>query len=127
MRLAFAIIAALLAIAGDAHTGGEHAGRVPLPAMKAERGESCVAPTEEMRRNHMKMLFHQRDETVHEGIRTKRFSLKQCVDCHASRKTGSVLGEKGFCASCHAYAAVKIDCFECHTPMRSTQAAGAPR
>ncbi|MGW8269767.1 MAG: hypothetical protein ACWGNS_04865 [Burkholderiales bacterium] len=127
MRLAFAIIAALLAIAGDAHTGGTHAGRVPLPVMKAERGESCVAPTEEMRRNHMKMLLHQRDETVHEGIRTKRFSLKHCVDCHASRKTGSVLGEQGFCASCHAYAAVKIDCFECHTPMRSTQAAGAPR
>jgi len=125
MRLAFAIIAALLAIAGDAHTGGERAGRVPLPAMQAERGEACVAPTEEMRRNHMKMLLHQRDETVHEGIRTKRFSLKNCVDCHASRKTGSVLGEKGFCQSCHAYAAVKIDCFECHTPMRSAQSAGA--
>jgi len=126
MRLAFAIIAALLAIAGDAHTGGPHPGRVPLPAMQAERGEACVAPTEEMRRNHMKMLLHQRDETVHEGIRTKRFSLKNCVDCHASRKTGSVLGEKGFCQSCHAYAAVKIDCFECHTPLRSTQSAGAP-
>lgn len=127
MRLAFAIIAALLAIAGDAHTGGTHAGRVPLPAMKAERGESCVAPTEEMRRNHMKVLLHQRDETVHEGIRTTRFSLKGCVDCHASSKTGSVLGEKGFCQSCHVYAAVKIDCFECHTPMRQTGAAGAAR
>jgi len=125
MRLAFAILAALLAIAGDAHTGAERAGGVPLPAMKAERGEACVAPTEEMRRNHMKMLLHQRDETVHEGIRTKRFSLKNCVDCHASRKTGSVLGEKGFCQSCHAYAAVKIDCFECHTPMRSGDAAEA--
>jgi len=124
-RLAFAIIAALLAIAGDAHTDDPQAGRVPLPAMQAERGEACVAPTAEMRRNHMKMLLHQRDETVHEGIRTQRFSLKNCVDCHASRKTGSVLGEKGFCQSCHAYAAVKIDCFECHTPMRSTQSAGA--
>jgi len=64
------------------------------------------------------MLFHQRDRTMREGIRATRFSLKGCVDCHASAKTGSVLGEEGFCSSCHAYASVKIDCFECHTPMR---------
>jgi len=124
-RFAFAITAALLAIAGDASTGGQGTGRVPLPAMQAERGESCVAPTEEMRRNHMKYLFDQRDRTMHEGIRTTRFSLKNCVDCHASRKTGSVLGKDGFCASCHAYAAVSIDCFECHSPER--QAKGGTR
>jgi hypothetical protein len=118
IRLAFAIIAALLAVAGDAHTGAEHAGRVPLPAMKIERGEACVAPVEEMRRDHMKMLFHQRDRTMREGIRATRFSLKNCIACHASRKTGSVLGKDGFCASCHAYAAVKIDCFECHSAER---------
>ena len=122
-RIAFALVAALLAIAGDAHEGVRHDSRVPLPAMKAERGEACVAPVAEMRRNHMKYLFHQRDLTVHEGIRTPRFSLKNCVDCHASPKTGSVLGKDGFCASCHAYAAVRIDCFECHSPERQTKAA----
>jgi [DsrC]-trisulfide reductase subunit J len=122
-RIAFALVAALLAIAGDAHEGARRDSRVPLPAMKAERGEACVAPVAEMRRNHMKYLFHQRDLTMHEGIRTPRFSLKHCVDCHASAKTGSVLGKDGFCASCHAYAAVKIDCFECHSPERQARAA----
>jgi len=127
MRIATAIFATLLAVAGFADTGPQQAARVPLPVVKIEKGEACVAPAEEMRRDHMKMLFHQRDRTMHEGIRSTRFSLKGCVECHASSKTGSVLGEQGFCASCHAYASVSIDCFECHTPMRSTQAAGAPR
>ena len=36
-RLVFAIIATLLAVTGDARTGAQHAGRVPLPAMKIER------------------------------------------------------------------------------------------
>jgi hypothetical protein len=36
------------------------------------------------------------------------------VQCHASKTTGSVLGGKGFCQSCHAYAGVTLDCFECH-------------
>jgi hypothetical protein len=79
-----------------------------------------------MRRNHMKMLFHQRDRTMREGVRTTRLSLKGCVDCHASAKTGSVLGEEGFCSSCHAFASVKIDCFECHTPMRQTGVTSRP-
>jgi len=110
-RIALAFAAALLAVAGDAHEGASRSGGVPLPA------------TEDMRRNHMKYLFQQRDRTMHEGIRTPRFSLKNCVDCHASAKTGSVLGPKGFCADCHAYASVKLDCFECHSPVRQTKAA----
>ncbi|HZM36459.1 MAG TPA: hypothetical protein VFC18_18490 [Burkholderiales bacterium] len=112
----------LLAIAGFADTGSRQTERVPLPVVKIEKGEACVAPVEEMRREHMKMLFHQRDRTMREGIRATRFSLKGCVDCHASSKTGSVLGEEGFCSSCHAYASVKIDCFECHTPLREDRA-----
>jgi hypothetical protein len=37
------------------------------------------------------------------------------VSCHASKTTGSVAAAStDFCSSCHAYAAVKIDCFECH-------------
>jgi len=126
-RIAAAIFAMLLAVAGSADTGPPQAARVPLPVVKIEKGEACVAPAEEMRRDHMKMLFHQRDRTMREGIRTTRFSLKGCVECHASSKTGSVLGEQGFCASCHAYASVKIDCFECHTPMRQTGVARAAR
>ena len=71
----------------------------------------------------MKMLFHQRDRTMREGIRTTRFSLKGCVECHASTQTGSVLGEEGFCSSCHAYASVRIDCFEYHSSERHKAAA----
>ena len=101
-------------------------GRTPLPAVqKAAAGTQCVAPPAEMRRHHMEMLKHQRDDTVHGGIRGAKFSLKGCIDCHASARTGSVASAPGdFCASCHAYAAVTIDCFECHTPkMRARTAA----
>jgi hypothetical protein len=73
-----------------------------------------VEATEVMRRDHMKLLLHQRDRTMREGIRTRQHSLAGCVECHASKKTGSVLGEGGFCQGCHSYAGVKLDCFECH-------------
>jgi hypothetical protein len=53
---------------------------------------------------------------VIEGIRTKKHSLKECINCHASEKSGSVAKAKDdFCVSCHSFAAVKIDCFECHS------------
>ena len=45
---------------------------------------SSGAPPEVMRRTHMEMLKHQRDETVHGGVRGARASLVGCVDCHAS-------------------------------------------
>jgi hypothetical protein len=126
MRFAVALLAVVLALAGYADAEEVRAGRVSVPVVKIERGEACVAPTEEMRRDHMKMLLHQRDRTVRQGIRESRFSLKNCVDCHASRGTGSVLGRDGFCSTCHAYASVSMDCFECHTPLRQQRAAAQP-
>jgi hypothetical protein len=125
-RFAIGVLAATLAVAAFADAQQRGAGRVAMPAVRIEKGEACVAPTAEMRRDHMKMLLHQRDRTVRQGLRDTRFSLKQCVDCHASVKTGSVLGGEGFCSSCHSYASVRIDCFECHTPMRQS-VAGASR
>ena len=116
LRIAAAILAAVLTIGAYARA----------PRIKIERGEACVAPVAEMRRDHMKMLFHQRDRTLRQGVRESRFSLKGCVDCHASRESGSVLGKEGFCSSCHSYASVKIDCFECHTPLRQKKLAGKP-
>jgi hypothetical protein len=99
--------------AGVAH--GADAGRTPKPAIVIEKGEKCVAPAEEMRREHPNMLKHHRDRTVHEGIRTTQHSLKGCVDCHGA-KSGTVAGKpQAFCQSCHDYAAVKLDCFECHS------------
>lgn len=106
---------------------GPVSSRVAAPVVKIERGEVCVAPVAEMRRNHMSMLSHQRDRTTRQGLREPRFSLKGCVECHAGRDTGTVLGKDGFCASCHAYTSVKIDCFECHTPLRQAGAVAPAR
>lgn len=89
-----------------------------LPKPAHGKGAHCVAPTDWMRRNHMKVLMHHRDEVVHEGIRTKRFDLTRCIDCHAVKGAdGKPVGfesPKHFCRTCHDYAAVQIDCFECH-------------
>lgn len=127
MRFAVALLTVALTVAGFAGAEEKRARRVAVPVVKIEKGEACVAPTEEMRRDHMKRLLHQRDQTLRQGIRESRFSLKNCVDCHASRETGSVLGKEGFCSSCHTYASVSMDCFECHTPLRQSRAANAPR
>ncbi len=112
----------------------QQAGRTPQPVVeRAVKGSQCVADPALMRRNHMDMLKHQRDDTVHAGVRSGQFSLKACIECHASRATGSVAqGETNFCVSCHSYAAVKIDCFECHSskpgaPAPAAHATGAVR
>lgn len=89
------------------------------------KGEQCVEDTPFMRRNHMDLLKHHRNDTMRKGIRTTKHSLKGCVDCHASTKTGSVAASKDdFCASCHTYAAVKLDCWDCHAtkPMKKPAA-----
>ena len=89
--------------------------RVPKPVIEAAKGEKCVENTDFMRRNHMVVLKHQRDATMHRGIRTRNHSLNGCIECHASRKNNSVVGsDQNFCQSCHSYTAVTIDCFECH-------------
>jgi hypothetical protein len=89
--------------------------------------QECVEPEEEMRRNHMEYILHQRDETVHEGIRTRQYALEECINCHASKdETGEyvrVEDPRHFCASCHTYASVNIDCFQCHAdvPVRDSR------
>jgi hypothetical protein len=88
---------------------------------RAVKGERCVEDTATMRRDHMRFLEHQRDATVHGGIRGARHSLKECIACHAGKTSGSVAQAKSdFCVACHAYAAVKIDCFECHSSKPAT-------
>jgi len=96
----------------------------PKPTIKIENPGQCIAPAEEMRRNHMEMLKHQRDRTLRHGIRGEKASLNECISCHASKATGSVLGKDGFCQECHSYAAVKLDCWDCHQPKAGFKAAG---
>ncbi len=114
-RLCWVLGTALL-MASAGSTGDE--GPVIPPAAY---GDQCVADTDLMRREHMALLDHQRDETVIEGVRGEPFSLVTCVNCHAQRDdSGEAIrvDAKGqFCESCHTYAAVKIDCFTCHAAL----------
>jgi len=87
-------------------------------------GEKCILPEEEMRRQHPDLLKHDRIKTLREGVRAKADgskldgSLKQCINCHATKddsgKYVRIDNEQHFCVSCHQYAAVSIDCFQCH-------------
>jgi hypothetical protein len=115
----------LVAVAADGDEG-KKSSRVPKPHVVIEKGDKCVEDEAFMKRNHMKLLMHQRDETMHKGIRTTKYSLQNCIDCHASRKNNSVLGSNdNFCQGCHSYVAVKIDCFECHSSKPKPVAARA--
>lgn len=93
----------------------------PLPEIPATKGEQCVEPTQEMRRNHMEYMLHQRNDTMRRGIRTKKHSLKECIECHVlPAEDGSyprASSKEHFCNACHAYAAVHVDCFECHSDL----------
>ena len=123
----------------------------------ARAGTHCLAAPDVMRREHPDMLKHQRTLTVREGKRGMPASLNACIACHATGTSavGSPAGTAEpradgagdehssaeptsaqtktagpgahFCESCHAYAAVKLDCFECHakTPRAMAQQAGA--
>jgi len=103
--------------------------RVPLPDIVKASGAQCVEPNAVMRRDHMRFLYHQRTQTVHRGIRTKRYSLRVCIACHAARDPEGqaipVNAPGQFCSSCHAYAGVRIDCFECHATTPEKRAGGA--
>lgn len=113
-------LAAILLLAPVFATAG-----VPKPNVIIENPGQCIAPTAEMRVNHMRMLNHARDRTLRQGIRGEKASLRGCIDCHASKTTGSVLGEEGFCESCHTYVAVRVDCWQCHQPKAGNKHAGA--
>lgn len=86
--------------------------------MPSPKGDSCVEPTADMRANHMNYLLHKRDQTMHQGIRTKKHSLTECINCHATPgkdgKIARVSTDQHFCSSCHRVTSVKLDCFECH-------------
>jgi len=114
--LAAPLLAAMLAHQALATEAPNTPGRVPRPVIEKADGTACVADPAFMRRNHMDLLKHQRDDTMHQGIRTAKFSLTGCINCHASKKTHSVIaGAENFCQSCHTYAGVTLDCFDCHS------------
>ncbi|HET9821084.1 MAG TPA: hypothetical protein VFQ16_04600 [Burkholderiaceae bacterium] len=119
-------VAIMLALALVPALAGES--RTPLPVVPAAKaGTQCVADPATMRRAHPAMLKHQRDDTVRGGIRGAKASLKGCVDCHAGATGGSVAAsDQDFCVACHRYAAVKVDCFECHSAKPQAAVARKP-
>jgi predicted CXXCH cytochrome family protein len=84
----------------------------------AVEGGQCVRPTPWMRRNHMALIKHDREITVHQGVRTIDGSLAQCVACHVNRAEDGhylpVNDAQQFCAGCHEFTGTTLDCFSCH-------------
>ncbi len=82
----------------------------------------CVAPTEDMRKNHMKLLDEWRDMALREGKRTYisakgdkyTISLQNtCMKCHTSKQE--------FCDKCHNAASVTPYCWDCHVPPKEAK------
>lgn len=127
------MFAAILLLSGAAlwatARAEDGAGRTPTPHPPRAQGEHCVADTDFMRRNHMKMMMAHRQDVLHEGVRTPQFNISGCVNCHAVKgedgKPVSFASPQHFCRSCHTYAAVKIDCFECHNSRPETDGKAA--
>ncbi len=97
------------------------------PLARSRVPTACVAPADEMRASHMKLLAEWRDLAVRQGVRSVtmpdarkwKVSLSgTCLVCHEKAK---------FCDRCHAYAAVKPDCWNCHAAQsaESTQSTGS--
>ncbi len=107
----FFVVAGLLLLTGTS-------GHAEMPVLPRGKGERCVEPTDVMRKDHMNFLYHQRDKTVYQGIRTRQHSLTGCIDCHAQADNQgrfiAVNAPRQFCQTCHSFASVKLDCFECH-------------
>ena len=91
---------------------------VPKAKAKANPDTLCIRDVNDMRKNHMDYIMHKRDKTMREGVRTKQDSLAECISCHVPKDDkghyASFGDDKHFCSSCHNYAAVSIDCFDCH-------------
>ncbi|RME16367.1 MAG: Hdr-like menaquinol oxidoreductase cytochrome c subunit [Alphaproteobacteria bacterium] len=126
MRLVLAFLAAI-GFAGGAAAGGSY------PAVPAATGDPHPEGNDYWRLHHMDLLQHDRDKTVREGIRNLSpddvaitASIGTCFDCHAVKdEQGEYVSfddPRHFCRVCHDYAAVTIDCFECHrsTPANTT-------
>lgn len=109
ITLILAGLALLYPVTGSAET--------PMPVIHEPEGE-CVEEEDVMRRDHMDFILHQRDETMHNGIRSSKYAFAECIDCHVQPdETGNIASFKSdehFCNTCHEYAAVTIDCFDCH-------------
>ena len=117
-------IVALVFFAGINSVNASQDSLGPKITIQESSGDKCILSPAEMRRQHPDMLKHDRIATLRKGIRAKADggnldgSLKQCVNCHAIKDDNNnyvrIDNDQHFCVSCHQYAAVSIDCFQCH-------------
>ena len=125
-RLVLLVFVSLAAAGAGVQAVADATPNALLPAIPEGLGERCVEDTDFMRRNHMELLEHQRDETMLKGVRTKQYSLKECLNCHVvygpDAQAVTVASPAHFCRACHDYAAVSIDCFDCHASRPDTAA-----
>jgi len=117
LGLLFGLALSVVVVAGN-DEGRSWIPSPPKAKQAANEQTQCVEPVDVMRRMHGSYLKHHRDKTMHLGIRTKQYSLVQCINCHVTENEQgeypSIQSRNHFCNSCHEYAAVKLDCFQCH-------------
>lgn len=122
-RVALVLVLALLVMAGlggviDASGDEGRSKGVPMPVIARGQGDNCVDDPGFLRRYHMTVLRREHDKAQLTGMPGEKYSLKECVTCHAVRGTdGRIVtadSPQHFCRSCHDYVAVEIDCFDCH-------------
>ncbi len=113
---ALMLVLGVAVMAASTPAGAEGIAPTVPPAVK---GETCVNDPDVMRKDHMDFLKHDRDATMHEGIRDTKYSLRGCMDCHqvpgADGQPVTIESEKHFCNVCHDFVGVQPDCFQCHT------------
>lgn len=116
MRKLFLIVGVLSALVVPAAADEARSGYGP--AIPEASGDPHPEGNAYMRRWHMTMMRHDRDITMYEGERGLNASLGACFECHTVRDEAgtpvTVSDERHFCRVCHDYAAVKVDCFDCH-------------
>ncbi len=105
------VFAAVLGVA----QAGDLAPKVPIDKSKGD----CVLPGDQMRKQHMNILMHRRDDTMFNGVRGGKRSLQACLTCHMVKdettgKPVTIESPKHFCRVCHDFTAVKVDCWSCH-------------
>ena len=91
-------------------------GATAPPAVKLPKeAKLCVLPKDQMRSEHMKVIYDWRETVVRGGGRAVRLAdgrefamslSNTCLVCHE--------GKKEFCNTCHVYLAVQPFCWDCH-------------
>lgn len=112
------ILTLVFGIAGAGSAGAGEGGSGLWPDIPKATGEPHPEGNEWWRKNHPKLLLHDRDLTMRQGERQVQASLKACFECHAVKdEAGNYAtyeNEQNFCRVCHDFVAVKVDCFTCH-------------